>query len=84
MRVHATGFCFDVVQAVAIEDTAGNVTGVHAVHAYPRTASVVIWYSPERCDTATVLAAIAEADTSLQSWCPRVPRTRLMSPRPLW
>jgi cation-transporting ATPase V len=59
MRVHATGFCFDAVRAVAIEDTAEDVTGVNA---YPRMASVVIWYSPERCDTAAVPSAIGEAE----------------------
>ena len=62
MRVHANGFAFDAVSAVAIEDTVGKVTGVQAVHAYPRTASVVIWYSPARCDTAAVLSAIADAE----------------------
>lgn len=34
---------------------------MHAVHAYPRTASVVIWYSPELGDTAAVLSAITKA-----------------------
>src|SRR5574337_298185 len=60
-RVHVTGFRVDAVRAVAIEDTVGKVPGVHAVYAYPRTASVVIWYSPQRCDTAAVLSAIADA-----------------------
>ncbi len=62
MRVRARGFQFDMVRAVAIEDTVGKVAGVQAVHAYPRTASVVIWYSPERCDTTEILSAIAEAE----------------------
>ena len=62
LRVHATGFAFDAVRAVAIEDTVGKVTGVQAVHAYPRTASVVIWYSPQGCDTAAVLSAISDAE----------------------
>ncbi|WP_068179649.1 copper-translocating P-type ATPase [Mycobacterium sp. UM_CSW] len=61
MRVRATGFHFDEVRAVAIEDTVAKVTGVRAVYAYPRTASVVISYSPESCDTAAVLTAIADA-----------------------
>lgn len=61
MRVHATGFRFDAGRAVAIEDTVGKVSGVRAVYAYPRTASVVIWYSPARCDRAAVLSAIADA-----------------------
>ncbi|SOJ54621.1 putative copper-exporting P-type ATPase V [Mycobacterium simulans] len=61
MRVHATGFRFDAVRAVAIEDTVAKVTGVCAVYAYPRTASVVILYSPTSCDTGAVLSAIADA-----------------------
>jgi uncharacterized protein (TIGR00245 family) len=62
MRVHATGFRFDAVRAVAIEETVAKVTGVRAVRAYPRTASVVIWYSPGHCDTAAVLSAIADGE----------------------
>ena len=62
MRIHATGFRFDEVRAVAIEDTTAKVTGVCAVYAYPRSASVVVLYSPENCDTAAVLSAITEAE----------------------
>ncbi|HEU4361155.1 MAG TPA: copper-translocating P-type ATPase [Mycobacterium sp.] len=62
MRVQVTGFGVDAVRAVAIEDTVAKVTGVQAAQAYPRTASVVIWYSPADCDTAAVLSAIAEAE----------------------
>src|SRR5699024_5156290 len=54
-------FQFDAVRAVAIEDTVVQVPGVQAVHAYPRTASVVVWYSPGECDSAAVLSAIAHA-----------------------
>ncbi|WP_101528502.1 copper-translocating P-type ATPase [Mycobacterium simiae] len=61
MRVRASGFPFDAIRAVAIEDAVAKVTGVSAVYAYPRTASVVILYSPENCDTAVVLAAINDA-----------------------
>lgn len=62
MRVHVTGFGVEAVRAVAIEETVSRVTGVRAVQAYPRTASVVIWYVPQDCDTADVLSAIAEAE----------------------
>ncbi len=62
MRVRVAGFVVDAVRAVAIEDSVASVAGVHAVHAYPRTASVVIWYSPQQCDTAAVLAVIADAE----------------------
>ncbi|MCV7092101.1 copper-translocating P-type ATPase [Mycobacterium interjectum] len=61
MRVHANGFRFDDVRAVAIEDAVATVTGVRGVYAYPRSESVVILYSSEICDTAAVLAAIADA-----------------------
>lgn len=76
MRVHASGFRFDTVRAVAIEDAVGMVTGVEAVRAYPRTASVVIWYAPERCDTASVLSAIADAEhIPVASVPPRTPHS---------
>ncbi|HEX3546973.1 MAG TPA: cation-translocating P-type ATPase [Mycobacterium sp.] len=62
IRVLAPWFRLDSVRAVAIEDAVEKITGVRAVHAYPRTASVVVWYSPRRCDTAQVLSVISEAD----------------------
>ncbi|ETZ57055.1 copper-translocating P-type ATPase [Mycobacterium avium MAV_120709_2344] len=52
----------DAIRAVAIEEMVSQVTGVQAVQAYPRTASVVVWYMPQACDTADVLSAIAEAE----------------------
>ncbi|EFG79044.1 cadmium-exporting ATPase [Mycobacterium parascrofulaceum ATCC BAA-614] len=60
--MRANWFRFDAVRAVAIEDSVATVAGVDAVRAYPRTASVVVWYSPERCDTAAILSAIAAAE----------------------
>jgi uncharacterized protein (TIGR00245 family) len=62
MRVQANGFRFDAARTLAIEETVANLTGVRAVRAYPRTGSVVIWYSPEHCDTAAVLTAIADGE----------------------
>jgi uncharacterized protein (TIGR00245 family) len=59
MRVHAVGFRHNEAWAAAIEETVAQVTGVRAVQAYPRTASVVVWYAPGDCDTAAVLSAIA-------------------------
>ncbi|UGT94463.1 copper-translocating P-type ATPase [Mycobacterium ostraviense] len=61
MRVHVGGSGFDGIRAVATEETVTRVAGVRAVQAYPRTGSVVIWFSPEHCDTAAVLAAIVDA-----------------------
>ncbi len=62
MRVHANGFRHDAGRATAIEQTVARVTGVRAVQAYPRTASVVVWFAPGDCDTAAVLSAIADAE----------------------
>ena len=62
MRVQANGFRFDAARTLAIEETVANLTGVRAVRAYPRTGSVVIWYSPEHCDIAAVLTAIADGE----------------------
>lgn len=76
MRVHATGFRFDAVRAVAIEETVGKVAGVRGVQAYPRTASVVIWYSVAHCQTAAVLSAIGDAERIPAASVPaRAPRT---------
>nr|WP_269323234.1 MULTISPECIES: iron export ABC transporter permease subunit FetB [Mycobacterium] len=63
MRVHAVGFRHDYLRASAIEETVAKVTGVRAVQAYPRTASVVVWYAPGACDTAAVLAAICSVES---------------------
>ena len=59
MRVEAPWFRSSPALAVALEDDVEKIPGVRAVHAYPRTASVVVWYSPKRCDTAAILDAIA-------------------------
>ncbi|RFD25890.1 copper-transporting ATPase, partial [Mycobacterium uberis] len=48
-------------RAVAVEEAVAKCNGVRVVHAYPRTGSVVVWYSPQRCDRPSVLAAISSA-----------------------
>ncbi|MCV7077846.1 manganese-exporting P-type ATPase CtpC [Mycobacterium szulgai] len=48
-------------RAVAVEEAVAKQNGVRAVHAYPRTGSVVVWYSPKRCDRSEVLQAIGSA-----------------------
>jgi manganese/zinc-transporting P-type ATPase C len=48
-------------RAVAVEEAVAKQDGVRAVHAYPRTGSVVVWYSPRRCDRSAVFAAISGA-----------------------
>ncbi|WP_173008553.1 cation-translocating P-type ATPase [Mycolicibacterium sp. P1-18] len=63
MRVHAPWFRSSVALAVALEDLVEKVPGVRAVHAHPRTASVVVWYSPKRGDASAILEAIATTRT---------------------
>ncbi|KQU06594.1 copper-transporting ATPase [Rhodococcus sp. Leaf7] len=53
--------------AVAVEDLLDAVPGVRAVHAYPRTASVVVWYSRTRTDVDTVTTALASTPTVVSS-----------------
>ncbi|OBA57218.1 copper-translocating P-type ATPase [Mycobacterium sp. 1100029.7] len=62
IRVSVPWVRADSRRAVAIEEAVTRQTGVRAVHAYPRTGSVVVWYSPRRCDSAAILTAIGEAE----------------------
>src|ERR1700757_2870611 len=61
MRVSVAWVRGNSQRAVAVEEAAAKLQGVRAVHAYPRTGSVVVWYSPRRCDRPSVLAAIGAA-----------------------
>ncbi|WP_055399130.1 MULTISPECIES: manganese-exporting P-type ATPase CtpC [unclassified Mycobacterium] len=61
MRVSVEWLRGDSRRAVAVEEGVAAQDGVRVVHAYPRTGSVVVWYSPLRCDRAAVLAAIGSA-----------------------
>lgn len=61
IRLQAEGFRNEIPRAVLIEDAVLRVPGVRAVHAYPRTGAVVIWYSPARADVGALLAAVGEA-----------------------
>jgi manganese/zinc-transporting P-type ATPase C len=58
MRVQVAWVRCDSRRAVAVEEAVAKCNGVRVVHAYPRSGSVVVWYSPKRCDRAEVLAAI--------------------------
>src|SRR6201997_3407811 len=63
-------------RAVAVEEAVDRQNGVRAVHAYPHTGSVVVWYSPRRCDREAVLAAIQEAEHVAAELIPaRTPRS---------
>jgi len=76
MRVHLPWLRASPGRAVAIEDAVAKISGVRAVHAYPRTASVVVWYSPRRLDRVELLDAIAAAEETPWSLVPdRSPRS---------
>jgi len=61
MRVSVEWVRCNSRRAVAVEEAVAKQNGVRVVHAYPRTGSVVVWYSPRRCDRSSVLAAISGA-----------------------
>jgi cation-transporting P-type ATPase C len=61
MRVQVDWVRSNFRRAVAVEEAVTKCDGVRAVHAYPRTGSVVVWYSPRRCERSSVLAAISGA-----------------------
>ena len=61
MRVEVDWVRCNSRRAVAVEEAVAKQDGVRAVHAYPRTGSVVVWYSPRRCQRSSVLAAISGA-----------------------
>ncbi|MCF6387780.1 cation-translocating P-type ATPase [Mycobacterium sp. MBM] len=76
IRLRAPWFRNDARRAVAIEDGVEQVPGVRAVHAYPRTASIVVWYSPKRCDKDAIMVAIETAAKVSRDLVPaRAPRS---------
>jgi cation-transporting P-type ATPase C len=76
MRVKVPWVRANSRRAVAVEEAVDRQHGVRAVHAYPHTGSVVVWYSPKRCDRDQVLAAIAEAEHVAAELIPtRTPRS---------
>lgn len=67
-------------RAVAVENAVDHVPGVRAVHAFPRTGAVVVWFRPGRCDLDLVEAAIDGAlVTPSRALAPRVPRSAEVS-----
>src|SRR5580658_4304855 len=76
MRVKVPWVRADSRRAVAVEEAVDRQNGVRAVHAYPHTGSVVVWYSPRRCDREAVLAAITSAEHVAAELIPaRTPRS---------
>ncbi|OZD07376.1 copper-translocating P-type ATPase [Rhodococcus sp. 06-235-1A] len=63
-------------RAVAVEDHVDKIRGVRAVHAYPRTASVVVWYSRSRIDRDELFDAVNAGRTTDPALVPvRSPRS---------
>jgi cation-transporting P-type ATPase C len=76
MRVQVPWVRSNSRRAVAVEEAVDQQDGVRAVHAYPHTGSVVVWYSPRRCDREAVLAAITSAEHVAAELIPaRTPRS---------
>src|ERR1700753_3348925 len=76
MRLKVPWVRADSRRAVAVEEAVDSQHGVRAVHAYPHTGSVVVWYSPKRCDRTEVLAAITSAEHVAAELIPaRTPRS---------
>lgn len=76
IRVHLPWLRASVGRAVALEDSIEKLAGVRAVHAYPRTASVVVWYSPKRLDRTELLDTIAAGEETPWALVPdRSPRS---------
>ena len=76
MRVRVPWMRANSPRAVAVEEAVDRQHGVRTVHAYPHTGSVVVWYSPKRCDRAEVLAAITSAEHVAAELIPaRTPRS---------
>jgi cation-transporting P-type ATPase C len=76
MRVKVPWLRANSRRAVAVEESVDRQHGVRAVHAYPHTGSVVVWYSPKRCDRTAVITAIAEAEHVAAELIPaRTPRS---------
>src|ERR1700727_2108136 len=76
MRVKVPWVRADSRRAVAVEEAVDGQQGVRAVHAYPHTGSVVVWYSPKRCHRTEVLAAITSAEHVAAELIPaRTPRS---------
>ena len=76
MRIEVSWVRCDSRRAVAVEESVGRLAGVRVVHAYPRTGSVVVWYSRTRCDRAAVMEAINSAEHVAAELIPaRTPRS---------
>lgn len=63
MRLKVPWIRNSTARSVAIEDLVDRVAGVRAVHSYPRTGAVLIWYKPGACDRDQIFALLGSAPT---------------------
>lgn len=76
IRMKATALVGDSRRAVEIENALVVLPGVRAAHAYPRTGSVVVWFTPARCGVEALIGAIGTViDAPDPSTAPAVPRS---------
>ncbi|MGY4711297.1 heavy metal translocating P-type ATPase [Mycolicibacterium sp. CBM1] len=76
LRMNVANLLGNSRRAVAIEDALAATPGVRAVHAYPRTGSVVVWYTPAQYDTGSLVDTIgAVLDRPSHPSAPAVPRS---------
>ncbi|MBT0566636.1 cation-translocating P-type ATPase [Williamsia sp. CHRR-6] len=73
LRIRAPWLRGSSVRAVAVEELVLRVPGVRAVHAYPRTASIVVWFRATTDRTAIRSAIAAAATTPAETLPARAP-----------
>ena len=80
MRLIVPALTGSLARAVAVEDLLTAIPGVRAAHAYPRTASVVIWYAGGRVDHDTLFDAVERGTSvSLSATVDRIPHSAEVS-----
>lgn len=62
IRLRFSGSRLDQARARRVQDIVGRLTGVRDVQMYPKTASMVIWYSSACCTSAAILSAIEDQE----------------------
>jgi cation-transporting P-type ATPase C len=70
LRLTVTWLMGSTNRAVVVEDSLAEVPGVRAVHAYPRTGSVVIWYSSTHVNKPDIVATLLKCELAPRSLVP--------------
>lgn len=76
VRMNAPAVLGNSRHAVETENALAALPGVRAVHAYPRTGSVVVWFTPARCDIETLVRTVGTVvEAADRSAAPAAPRS---------